>query len=403
MTGQLNRRSAARGAARLVPLITLFALAACDEKVLVEIDGTPPETTITSPSAEAEVSGVSFVIEVDATDDEGVTRVEFRVNGSAVITDDVAPFGIRVITLSEEADTELAIEAVAFDAAENSGSSAVAVTVAARQVVQLTTDPSDDMHPAWSPDGARIAFQADRDGGHFDVWAMDSDGSTEERLTTNVNEDRNPAWSPDGAMIAFDSDRAGNFDVWLLPLAGGEAQAAAVTAGNNDDIEPAWSAVGDDLHFSSNRGTGTFFNLWSQPFPGDEADAVQVTSFDDDERAPAPSPVNDDIAFTSTLGFAVAHVYTKTIGQLEVDPLTGDIGVTESDPSWVPDGGVLVFGRGSGGVSNLWVLPVGATVPLQVTFGTGTTGDGGPAWSPGGDRIAFHSDRSGNHDIWVLE
>ena len=49
------------------------------------------------------------------------------------------------------------------------------------------------------------------------------------------------------------------------------------------------------------------------------------------------------------------------------------------------------------------LMQLGEAVPVQVTFGTGTVGDGGATWSPDGSRIAFHSDRGGNLDIYVIQ
>jgi Tol biopolymer transport system component len=57
------------------------------------------------------------------------------------------------------------------------------------------TSGLQDASPAWSPDGAWIAFF--RDGG---IWLIRPDGSKLHRLVSNASR---PAWSPDGAEIAF--------------------------------------------------------------------------------------------------------------------------------------------------------------------------------------------------------
>ncbi len=375
----------------------------CDEKILVAQDTDPPNITLESPVDGGEVSGVSFVIAVDVTDDQGVDRVEFSVNDGPVLADDEAPFQVRVITLAEAEATALSIRIDAFDTAGNSGAAEATVRVATRAVTQLTVDSGDDMHPAWSPDGTQIAFQSDRNGAQFDLWAMSANGTGETQLTADVTDDRNPAWSPDGTQIAFDSRRAGNFDIWRLPATGGDAGAVAVTTGGNDDVEPAWSTSGADLLYASKRGTGVFFNLWRQPFAGAEDAALSITSFEADERAPQVAADGSMVVFASDLNFTEPHIYTTTLGTVGVDPLTGDIGFEETDPAWAPDGTLVVFSRSVGAGSTLWVQAVGGTSPLQVTFGAGVVGDGGAAWSPDGARIAFHSDRGGNLDIWVLE
>ena len=89
--------------------------------------------------------------------------------------------------------------------------------IAGVKTSQLTTQTADDGHPAWSPDGKRIAFTSDRTG-NFDIWVMDSDGSNQRQLTTHTVWDAVPAWSPDGRKIAFESDRTGNFDICVLLL-----------------------------------------------------------------------------------------------------------------------------------------------------------------------------------------
>jgi dipeptidyl aminopeptidase/acylaminoacyl peptidase len=400
-----RRPAAPRRRSRLAAALAIGLIAAigCDEKSPLDVDRTPPEAGLDSPGFAADVSGVSFLVQVAATDDVGVTRVEYTIDDSDPVVDEASPWRLRVVTLGREEGASVPIRVEAFDAAGNSTRIETTVTVEARETVRLTSAAGDDRNPAWSPDGSRIAFQSDRDGGQFDVWVMDDDGGNAAALTTDLNEDRNPAWSPDGLWLAFDSDRGGNFDIWRISPDAATDDATAVTTGNNDDVEPAWTLDGIDLLFSSNRGTGVYHNLWMQPVAGNDADAVQVTAYDEQTRAPASGPTGDLVAFSSTLNFGAAHIYTKTLGETQVEPLTGDVGFTETDPDWLPDALVVVFTRSSGADSNLYIQAPGGESPQQITFGSGTIGDGGAAWSPDGERIAFHSDRGGDLDIWVLQ
>jgi TolB protein len=60
---------------------------------------------------------------------------------------------------------------------------------------RLTDNPAADFLPAWSPDGARIAFVSNRDGNR-EIYMMNADGSGQTRLTDNPAEDSSPDWSP---------------------------------------------------------------------------------------------------------------------------------------------------------------------------------------------------------------
>ena len=65
--------------------------------------------------------------------------------------------------------------------------------------VNLTPDsPVADTAPAFSPDGERIAFRSERDGGG--IFVMGSTGESVRRLTDFGYD---PAWSPDGKQIVF--------------------------------------------------------------------------------------------------------------------------------------------------------------------------------------------------------
>src|SRR5207253_88131 len=62
-----------------------------------------------------------------------------------------------------------------------------------------------EIDPAWSPDGAQLAFSSDR-GGRMDLWVHDF-RTNEERQITDRGGVSGAAWSPDGNHIAFLIDR----------------------------------------------------------------------------------------------------------------------------------------------------------------------------------------------------
>ena len=122
--------------------------------------------------------------------------------------------------------------------------------------VQLTTNPANDIMPAVSPDGKRIAFASDRDG-DYEIYVMKAapEGPKNKpiRLTNNAAIDQDPDWSPDGKRIAFDSDRDGDAEIFVMNADGTKqknlTQNSAVT-----DIDPTWSPDGKRIAFERDGG-----------------------------------------------------------------------------------------------------------------------------------------------------
>ena len=87
-------------------------------------------------------------------------------------------------------------------------------------LVQLTDDPDwHALHPSWSPDGARIAFDLSPSSGFSDIYVMNADGSNVFRMANNSRgHDGFSAWSPDGSRIAFESSRDGDWDIYVMDV-----------------------------------------------------------------------------------------------------------------------------------------------------------------------------------------
>jgi dipeptidyl aminopeptidase/acylaminoacyl peptidase len=88
--------------------------------------------------------------------------------------------------------------------------------LATKKTTQITSGDFDAGSPAWSPDGKRVAFVANRtenpDGNeNTDIWVADAansdKGATLVQITTNQGSDGQPAWSPDGQWIAHVTSR----------------------------------------------------------------------------------------------------------------------------------------------------------------------------------------------------
>ena len=91
-------------------------------------DTTPPTASITSPAAGATVSG-TISIQANASDNVGVTRVDFLVDGSLLSSDTTAPFAASWNT-ANAANGAHSLTVRAFDAANNQKTSAaVSLTV----------------------------------------------------------------------------------------------------------------------------------------------------------------------------------------------------------------------------------------------------------------------------------
>ena len=134
---------------------------------------------------------------------------------------------------------------IAFFSARDGNSEIYVMDADGKNQRRLIHHPADDGLPSWSPDGQKIAFSSDRNGGKIQIYVMDSDGKNPIRLTDGVN-DRNPAWSPDRQRIAFDGfgdeefDGEGwNIEIYVMDSDGENRK--RLTDSPRSNFGPSWS------------------------------------------------------------------------------------------------------------------------------------------------------------------
>jgi TolB protein len=214
-------------------------------------------------------------------------------------------------------------------------------------IVQLTSGPNDD-DPTWSPDGRRIAFirQSDRrnEWGNAEphVYVMDADGTNVELLTSAGRFMRHPAWSPDGRKIAVAHGcNDGTGCIMIVPAQADGTVPARVGFKGGTANSPAWSPDGAKIAFTSD----------ARHFE-DEAYDLYVTDADSSSvpvllRAsdvnypyyfqPAWSPDGGRIALVMARS-AIAIVNTDGSGLTILAEVRGF-----AKPTWSPDGRTIAF------------------------------------------------------------
>ena len=194
-------------------------------------------------------------------------------------------------------------------------------SVSGQTAINLTKDsPTQDVKPAFSPDGETIAFRSQRDGGG--IFLMGRTGESVRRLTAGGFD---PSWFPDGRTIVYASgegtfgpeNRTFYSELWVVAAAGGEPR--RVFAG--DAVQPRVSPAGKRIAF------------WG--IPSDPAT----------RRLSLPGlPANRDI-------------WTVDINGVNPRKVT-DHEANDWNPVWSPDGRWLYFLSNRSGSMNLWRVAI---------------------------------------------
>ena len=251
----------------------------------------------------------------------------------------------------------------------------------------------DVADPQLSPDGAWAAYTVTRidtatDKRNADVWMARTDGSQNLRITTSPSSENKPRFSPDGKYLSFVSSRGeddgGDAQLWLLNRAGGEAEKVTKLRGSVSDY--VWAPDGKRIA------------LIIRDADPDSLSAAQKT-----KKKTAPPIVIDRFQFKQDIDGYLnkqrQHLYVFDVVTRKLVNLTPGV-YDEYLPAWSPDGKQLVFSSKRGpdpdrhNNFDLFLIDAQAGATAR-SLTTNEVPDSAPnygsrpAWSPDGKTIAF--------------
>lgn len=172
-------------------------------------------------------------------------------------------------------------------------------------LTQVTKNAGRSATPAFSPDGKKIVFISNRDGGKMQIYAMNADGSAQTRLTKDSDVAYyNPQFSPDGKRIVYYSEKGdGKDQIWTMNADG--SNQILLTGGIGHNIFPAFSPDGKRIIFSSSKRE-------TKPDGSPAAEtAVYIMNVDGSNLTKLPVAANSFFARFSPDGRKIAYISGK--------------------------------------------------------------------------------------------
>ncbi len=264
---------------------------------------------------------------------------------------------------------------------------------------QVSSGEGAKFSPRYSPDGKKLAYVVDLDGGeNYDIHEYIFATQTQINLTPNTPEALTTsfAWSPDGKWLALCSDRDGRFDVFIVPSTGGEMR--KVLDQPCPDWVVRWSPDGRHLAVVS-EGAGQDYLTTVVPLDGGPAVAVSRAGQPISAKGAHWAPDGQHLAFASNIS-GLYQIGILKIATGEITWLTQGKGEKES-PDWSPDGERLAYVVSHGPDCSLAVQSLGLaeSTIFQVEPGVIYA----PSFTPDGEYLLFVFDNPRRPcDLWEL-
>ena len=146
--------------------------------------------------------------------------------------------------------------------------------------IRRLTQGGVNSFPIWTPDGERITYESNQDGGMSVFWRLADGSGVPERLTPPV-EDGNQSpmsWSPDGRNLSIRRNPGSDAAIWILSLDGGtEPEVFYDIPDGSDERGAAFSPSGEWMAFHSDGAGEQGGQIYVLPFPATGAEPRQIT------------------------------------------------------------------------------------------------------------------------------
>ena len=266
-----------------------------------------------------------------------------------------------------------------------------------------------DTGPAFSPDGARLAFvrQHSLQGGNLCILDLDDDlrpSGEPIALTSGNRFVASPAWTPEGSEIVFFAaeEAESSFALWRIRALGGSKarHLYSLAARSTLSISRGGSAHQARMVYTHQVSDA---NIWRVRLPGPGEDAAPVAAkflaSTRDDAQPQFSPDGHTIVFRSgRSGFS--EVWLCDSDGSNVRPLTNLGALIAGFPRWSPDGRRIVFHARLRDQADLYVVDADGGLPRRLT--TDPADEVTPNWSRDGRWVYFARPSQTGLQLWKL-